>query len=489
MANKEFEEKRQVFEEKLINLCKQVIGENMSKVDKLYIYCCSESVVTSFDFFTACAGKVRDRGHLGIKDTDFFDIAFEEIEQLKELCEEYGEKSPEAVKIIYEVHKEKKEVIYVDKPMGGSVLPSHMVDKWIEEVRRELEPKQAPTTKKAGKLINLKKQWNYKHEGLRGALMSVAGEIKEDRLTYFLEYDKAGFYESQLVRFDLKEKTPETLFTEGHVIRSTGVCENGRRYFTSMSAKVYCLDEQTGEVLWETNAGKGNASWKIVLDEKHVYMSNDSIYCIDKENGNILWESNEGWKRAGGSIIVEGELLYHGYSDGAVYCKNICSGELLWSYGKGLYPRAITTYGESFLLVAFVGSFGKVLLLDKRTGEVVSEFTTDEPIYNEFVVINNLVYIGNDAGEMYCLEITEDNQLVDRFRLLTDSAVTTNAAVEGEIVWFATEKGYIYGLNRFTGEEVAKKKKGAAGPKWIGFYEDGLLVLSDKGQVEYYQKA
>lgn len=488
MTNLEFEKKRQAFEKKLINLCKQVIGENMSNVDKLYIHCCSESVVTSFDFFIACAGKVRDRGHLEIKDTDFFDIAFEEIEKIKEVYKEHGENCPKTVKITYDVKEEKKEVVYVDKPMGRSLLPTHMVDKWMEEVRRELEPKSVATAKKK-KLMNLKKQWDYKQEGLRGALMSVAGEIKEDKLTYFLQYDKAGFYESQLVRFDVKEKTPKTLFTEGHVIRSIGVCENGRRYFTSMSAKVYCLDEQTGEVIWETKAGKGNASWDIVVDEKYVYMCNDSIYCIDKENGNILWETNEGWKRAGGSIILEGELLYHGYSNGSVYCKNISNGELLWSYGKELYPRAITTYGDAYLLVAFVGSFGKILLLDKRTGEVASEFVTDEPIYNEFVVIDNLVYIGNEAGELYCLEIMADNQLVNRFRLLADSAVTTTVTVDGDTVWFATEKGYIYGLDRFTGEEVAKKKKGAAGPKWIGCYEDGLLVLSDKGQIEYYQKA
>lgn len=488
MENREFVEKRADFEGRLIDLCKQVIGEKMSAVDKLYIYCCSERVVTSFDFFAACAGKVRDRGHLGIEDTEFFDTAFEEISQLMELCEEYGEKCPEAVKIIYDVLEDTKEAIYIDKPMGSGLLPSHMVDKWIEEVRRELEPKLMPTAQKSVKMINLKKMWNYKHEGLRGTLMSVIGEIKEDILTYFLEYNKAGFYESQLIRFSLKGKTPEVLFTERHVIRSIGVCENGRRYFTSMSGKVYCLEEQTGKLIWETKVGKGNAGWDITVDEKHIYMCNDRVYCLDKENGSIVREASDELKRGGSPLIVEGELLYHGYSDGAVYCKNMSTEELVWSYGKKLYPRAMTTYGKDFLLVAFVGSFGKILLLDKKSGEVVSSFTTDEPIYNEFTMIDNLVYIGNDAGEMYCLEITEDNQLVDRFRLLADSKVSTAATIEGDILWFATEKGYIYGLDRFTGEEVAKKKKGAAGPKWIGCYEDGLLVLSDKGQIEYYQK-
>jgi len=488
MSNKEFEEKRQAFEGRLIDLCKQVIGEKMSAVDKIYIYCCSERVVTSFDFFTVCERRIRDRGHLGIEDTDFFDIAFEEIELLKELCKEYGEMRPEAVKIIYDVVEEEKEVIYIEKPMGSGLLPSHMVDRWIEVVRRELEPSLVPTTKKSGKLINLKKLWSYKHEGLRGTLMSVVGEIKEDMLTYFLKYSKSGFYESQLIRFDLKEKTPEVLFTEAHVIRGIGICENGRRYFTSMSGKVYCLEEQTGALIWEARAGKGNAGSAITADEKYIYMCNERVYCLDKESGSIVWEASEELKRGGSPLIVEGELLYHGYSDGAVYCKNMRTEELVWSYGKKLYPRDMITYGKDFLLVAFVGSFGKILLLDKKSGEVVSAFTTDEPIYNEFTVIDNLVYIGNDAGEMYCLEITEDNQLVDRFRLLVDSKVSTAAAIEGDIVWFATEKGYIYGLDRFTGEEVAKKKKGAAGPKWISFYEDGLLVLSDKGQIEYYQK-
>lgn len=305
-------------------------------------------------------------------------------------------------------------------------------------------------------------------------------------MTYFLEYSKAGFFESQLIRFDLKDKEPKTLFTERHIIRSIGICEEGRRYFTSFSGKLYCVDDKTGNAIWITEAGRGNASWSIDMDEKHIYMFNERVYCIEKTTGNIVWESNENYKHSGCSIVLQGEYLYHGYSDGAIYCMNKNSGAILWRYGEGLYPREIVLIGEDKILVTIANSFGEMFLLDKKSGKLISKVATEAQIYSIPVVMDNLIYVGNDAGEVYCFELTAENELVQKFRILADSKITSTIVIEEDILWFATEKGYIYGFDKITGEEMVKKKKGAARPKWIGFCEGELLILSDKGQIESY---
>ena len=98
------------------------------------------------------------------------------------------------------------------------------------------------------------------------------------------------------------------------------------------------------------------------------------------------------------------------------------------------------------------------------------------------------MYVGNNMGEMKCFEISPEYELTEKFSYLADSSVSTQAVLEGDSLWFATEKGYLYGIDRHTGEEIAKKKKVGGNPRWISIYENGLLILSHKGQIEYYQK-
>lgn len=164
------------------------------------------------------------------------------------------------------------------------------------------------------------------------------------------------------------------------------------------------------------------------------------------------------------------------------------NGEILWRYGEGLYPREIVPIGDDKILVSVANPSGEIFLLDKKSGELISKTATEAQIYSIPVVKDNLIYVGNDAGEVFCFELTAKNEFVQKFRFLADSKITSTLAIAEDVLWFGTEKGYIYGLDRLSGEEVAKKKKGAAGPRWIGFYEDGLLFLSDKGQIEFYQK-
>ena len=140
------------------------------------------------------------------------------------------------------------------------------------------------------------------------------------------------------------------------------------------------------------------------------------------------------------------------------------------------------------LVTAAVKGLGKIYMLNAESGELISETDMEMGCNRRPLVEGNLIYLGNGMGEMKCFEVTPEYTLIEKFSYKADANVTTEPVLDGENLWFATEKGNLYGLNKETGEETMKKKKVGAVPRWISPYEDGLLILSDKGQVEYYRK-
>ncbi len=330
----------------------------------------------------------------------------------------------------------------------------------------------------------MKKIWEYKQKGLRSPMVSEKAFLKDGFLTFVVEYDKSGFYESRMIRYDLQGQEAEVIFTEKHVIRDTGIYLDGKFYFNSFGGKMYCIEEMGNSVLWETKFGKGNPDWHVGVDEGYFYTYNHGMFCLDKETGKIVWESSEASSHANCDILVRGDWIYHGLSDGFVYCMDKRDGSIRWKYGSNLYVRHCAFAGESGLMAC--DTKGDIFLLDIRDGSLISKTATAGAIYCRPVFEDGYVYVGNDKGEMYCLKAEENSGFKEVFRFQAEEKVTAPAVIDGNSLWFAVEGSYLYKLDKLTGEELAKKKKTAGTARWISPYEGGMLVLSDKGQLEFY---
>lgn len=486
--NPAFEDALRNFQLELIALCLDTVGTD---IDTICIYCCNEKIVTSFNLFTMIGNNVRTLSQLDL-DQEVISSCLGNgslrLFELSTICKKYDAPQPTEMRIVYAVKSETFQVEYKYKPaLKGSSLPGDVFHQWIEDIRH---PKEAKPKKSAGKkLLAPKKVWEYKQSGLREVMVSETAALNANELTYFLEYKKDSFYESQLKRFNLHSQEEKVLFTERHVIRDLGLSESGRRYFTSFSRKLYCLDDTTGEIIWATEAGRFNASWDIVMDEQNIYMHNGRIYCINKVSGEIVWESSEDIKDAGSPIAITDEYICCGTSGGSILCLDKNSGKLVWTYGENLYAKnGFLLSDDVFFVTASDKGFGKLFLLNATSGDLISETDMELECSRTPLLDGNVMYVGNNMGEMKCFEISPEYELTEKFSYLADSSISTQAILEGDSLWFATEKGYLYGIDRHTGEEIAKKKKVGGNPRWISIYENGLLILSHKGQIEYYQK-
>ena len=80
-----------------------------------------------------------------------------------------------------------------------------------------------------------------------------------------------------------------------------------------------------------------------------------------------------------------------------------------------------------------------------------------------------------------CYELGSNYEMKPVFEVPASSAITTQAVLAGEAMYFGTEDGSVYFVNSVTGEEIEKKKKVKGACRGIVVCGGGIVALSDKG--------
>ena len=180
-------------------------------------------------------------------------------------------------------------------------------------------------------------------------------------------------------------------------------------YFGCDDGHLYGLDKQDGSVeLNKKLDGELKASPIVVDDSIYIGSTNGRLYSVDTDKQSN-WEFTTGDEILSSPSFVNDTVIF-GSTDGNLYCLNESDGSLNW----------------------------KVDLNNK----IISSPTVDE--------YNNNVYIGSDEGNLTCLDTRDGNV---KWSHSVGNKVQTTAAIKGNLVAFASNNGYLYVLNKFTGLE------------------------------------
>jgi outer membrane protein assembly factor BamB len=149
---------------------------------------------------------------------------------------------------------------------------------------------------------------------------------------------------------------------------------------------------------WKTALG-GKLSSPVVAGNR-MYVSKinaHTVYAMDASSGNILWQYTAGGRVDSPPTIYRGRVLF-GSTDGYVYCLNSADGELIWRYRAAPMDRRMVYFEQlesvwpvhGTVLVqddkaycvagrsVFLDGGMRMLLLDPRTGENLSEIVMNE---------------------------------------------------------------------------------------------------------------
>ena len=236
------------------------------------------------------------------------------------------------------------------------------------------------------------------------------------------------------------------------------------KVFVNVNAGIpYCLDEKTGEILWNWSYQEERQVLgpPTVADKKvFVYSFMDSKCCITSLNGKtgeIIWSYGYDFEELTGPdieellavvyspVIADGKVFAGGF-DGKIYCLNENTGELIWSYQAEDLVFFPPTIAHDKVFVA--DSFGEeIYCLDKNTGELIWSYQA--PYYpSTLTVVDGEVFFVSD--KLYCLEENTGKEI--RNYNISSPFTLGVAAENGKL--FVGSNYKIYCLDKNTGEII-----------------------------------
>jgi outer membrane protein assembly factor BamB len=239
-----------------------------------------------------------------------------------------------------------------------------------------------------------------------------------------------------------------------------GAIYNGKIYNINTDNRVYAVDMETGKPVWTwktTNGGVGYQTYTIAGDGKvYAYTGrsdytdpetgkqfNDEYVCLDSETGEFLWKTNaiSGSERAFGgppsvyNIIAYGKL-YVGDWRGTTAC-----------YGTTQSPQPWSNFQADPEHTGNANRNGPTDLNVKWTFDGGSAFlAAPAAAYNK-------IYIGATNGTFFALDYLTGNAA---WSFNTGGSIKSSPAIADGRVFFVSDDGYHYALNAETGAQVWK---------------------------------
>lgn len=337
--------------------------------------------------------------------------------------------------------------------------------------------------------MKLKSDWvfNYK-KGIREAMVSWNYHVQGEKLYFVLLYGSFPFT-SVLVELDMSTQESRTLYEVDHIVRSFKV-EKDRFYFTAMNGYAYCVDKD-GKLIWEKLVKDDNASPELLIDGDRLYISNYSMFCLDKNTGDIIWTNDSYSEKCNCNILNYKDYIISGELEGKVFCLEKATGKKVWDYGKKEWVSKCVLMDNGHLMVELINN--GLLIFDPESGKLIKKIKLKGKLYTTPVFDGDRLYIGDgssvmnsESGSMTCYEVSGDD-IKKVYSYEISGEISTPAVIDGDKLYFAGENNYLYCIDKTTGKELMTKKKTKGVCRDIYVEDKGLIVISDKGQVEHFQ--
>jgi len=168
-------------------------------------------------------------------------------------------------------------------------------------------------------------------------------------------------------------------FEMGAAISVGPAIANGKIYAGQQGSErfFYCLDANTGKLVWKQTIPGGWVWGSAAVDEGLVYVPTVSGYavCLDGETGHIVWMYPTA-KSVPAEPAIDGDLVYFGSWSHALYAFNKRTGEVVWKEnGIGLDSGTLIAQDGKIYLPSATNIFK---YFDAATGELLNDGNRNE---------------------------------------------------------------------------------------------------------------
>ncbi len=189
--------------------------------------------------------------------------------------------------------------------------------------------------------------------------------------------------------------------------------------FSGGPGSFYCLDEDSGNVLWKSPTSSSVYFSSPCVSEEKVYIGTmglyDSstfkwappyeLYCFDTKNGEVLWNFSVNGS-IGSSPTTVGDRVIFTSKDGYLYCLNATNGNLTWrkEIGSSVSSPAVLN-GAIFVGAGEMNMDGKFYRFDMN-GNKLWEFEPNGAVQSSPAIAEGKVYFATNVqnSTIYCLD-------------------------------------------------------------------------------------
>lgn len=213
----------------------------------------------------------------------------------------------------------------------------------------------------------------------------------------------------------------------------------------------------------------GSITWSmpIISGDKIVFGACDKyFYCLDKNTGKLIWKFLTGGPITHPAAVVKDKVFFSSH-DNHHYCLSLKTGDALW---KRLFPQwpAAPTFIDGTLYLGCTDN--NFYALAAEDGRHLWSFRSGGLIAGVNAVINDSVYFGSFDKNLYCLDM--EGKL--RWKFLTGGCISSplGASVNGQLAWDYSSRN----------ENV---KTGENGSVLFGSFDNYFYSLSLDGQLRW----
>ena len=335
---------------------------------------------------------------------------------------------------------------------------------------------------------NLALKWTFQTNG-----QVLSSPTLVNGLCYF------GSQDNNIYAINANTGTEIWSFKTGFDVRSSQAVVNGKLYTGADDGNIYCLDAATGTVLWKTYAGgitnsllgaglvNIRSSPIVVGGKVYVGSLDGNLYCLDANSGAVLWEFQTGGQILATPAVDDNAVYICSCTqpvNGTVYKLDANTGSVIWQLGIPYELTATPAYtagGSSgnYLLASPTVAAGMVFVRNGYLDNYAVNATTGAIIWDYTAMVNPLGYAIGQAGGVIqigtplyaygaiyindyygisCLNATDGSRIWYSYLSREDLASPTYAYGR---IYVVTEARVIYVLNAWTGAKLSYYVAGA----------------------------
>lgn len=239
-----------------------------------------------------------------------------------------------------------------------------------------------------------------------------ADENLSPTFMYRGEFNRSGSFSGWIQKFKKTAQWNEWSNQDHHTAsKATPAVDESGVYLGIDKGRMIAF-KHDGKIKWifhASDADRGIHSTPI-LTQKYIFFGayNGHFYCLNKETGQILWQALLG-KTIGSSPVFYEDAIYVGvetfHPDGYLVKIDARNGQLLWvSAWLGEQTHSSPTLDLENQQVILGDNLGQVSAFDLQSGRLRWRFKTQGPVKGTSPLWQGVVYYASWDGSLYALQ-------------------------------------------------------------------------------------